>query len=473
MKNFGIKQIGFYQTGTPKGGLQPKKQPKSWGSAVPPYHGNYINSDPFLEYWFANRKQNPKYQDQLYDIDTQLNRYRNSKAFDDVKDYTKAETIQDLGYFDKEYYDDLLNKNIKYEVIPRIGVTDFLKKLIYYPKNNRRVQLHENTHALWAEPQYDKISEKVGFWNDTEEYYDDNPDEIYSRLMELREYYKLDPNKQYSIEEIQKLIQQGKENNWNFNILDRYTPEQIQHLINEVAHNPIETNSNYKPLVAKKGSKILIKKKNRGKFTEYCGGEVTNECIQKAKKSKNPTLRKRATFAQNARGWAKKHQVGGRLDIKGLMNDPEFKKNYNLYINPGNITIANDSLINRGANNAQIGAVLTQIISESGGETKPHGNGAYGLIGWRGERAKGLPTTLSGQLHHLMKGLFESHKDWSDGGPGMNIGTGKEMQQFFKDGAYNNYRKATNAVMNGYVRPPEDQKAKRHALVQLVKKYMK
>jgi hypothetical protein len=29
----------------------------------------------------------------------------------------------------------------------------------------------------------------------------------------------------------------------------------------------------------KKGKGIHIKKKNRGKFTEYCGGEVTNECI--------------------------------------------------------------------------------------------------------------------------------------------------------------------------------------------------
>lgn len=64
----------------------------------------------------------------------------------------------------------------------------------------------------------------------------------------------------------------------------------------------------------KKGKGIHIKKKNRGKFTEYCGGEVTNECIQKAKKSKNPTLRKRATFAENARGWSKKHQDGGLLD---------------------------------------------------------------------------------------------------------------------------------------------------------------
>jgi hypothetical protein len=61
----------------------------------------------------------------------------------------------------------------------------------------------------------------------------------------------------------------------------------------------------------KKGSGIHIKKKNRGKFTEYCGGKVTDECIQRAKKSKNPKLRKRATFAANARTW--KHQNGGLI----------------------------------------------------------------------------------------------------------------------------------------------------------------
>lgn len=225
----------------------------------------------------------------------------------------------------------------------------------------------------------------------------------------------------------------------------------------------------------KKGNKILIKKKNRGKFT--ASAKKAGKSVQQHAKdvlndpNATPLQKKRANFARNSAKW--KHQTGGRLDIKGLMNDPEFKKNHNLYVNPKNISIANDSLIGRNANNAQIGAVLTQIISESGGETKAHGNGAHGLIGWRGERAKGLPTTLSGQLHHLMKGLFENSKEWSDGGPGMNIKTGKEMQKFFKDGAYNNYRKATNAVMNGYVRPPEDQKEKRHKLVQIVKRHIK
>lgn len=62
----------------------------------------------------------------------------------------------------------------------------------------------------------------------------------------------------------------------------------------------------------KQGNKIKIKKENRGKFTDYCGGKVTSECIQKGKNSPNPKIRKRATFAENARKWSKK-QYGGSL----------------------------------------------------------------------------------------------------------------------------------------------------------------
>jgi hypothetical protein len=68
-----------------------------------------------------------------------------------------------------------------------------------------------------------------------------------------------------------------------------------------------------KMLFLKKGGKsgIHIKKKNRGKFTDYCGGRVTDSCIRRAKASGNPTLVKRATFAANARKW--KHAKGGIL----------------------------------------------------------------------------------------------------------------------------------------------------------------
>jgi hypothetical protein len=66
----------------------------------------------------------------------------------------------------------------------------------------------------------------------------------------------------------------------------------------------------------KNGSGIHIKKKNRGKFREYCGGEVTDECIRKAKASGNPILVKRATFADNARHF--KHKKGGKAFVEGV-----------------------------------------------------------------------------------------------------------------------------------------------------------
>jgi len=62
----------------------------------------------------------------------------------------------------------------------------------------------------------------------------------------------------------------------------------------------------------KNGSGIHIKKENRGKFTDYCGGKVTSECIAKGKRSSNPAIRKRATFAANARKW--KHKFGGLIN---------------------------------------------------------------------------------------------------------------------------------------------------------------
>lgn len=61
----------------------------------------------------------------------------------------------------------------------------------------------------------------------------------------------------------------------------------------------------------KNGSGIHIKKENRGKFTDYCGGKVTSECIAKGKNSSNPAIRKRATFADNARHF--KHRLGGSI----------------------------------------------------------------------------------------------------------------------------------------------------------------
>lgn len=63
----------------------------------------------------------------------------------------------------------------------------------------------------------------------------------------------------------------------------------------------------------KEGSGIHIKPSHKGRFTEYCDGKVTQDCINRGKRSPNPKIRKQAVFAENARKW--KHQDGGEMQF--------------------------------------------------------------------------------------------------------------------------------------------------------------
>lgn len=87
----------------------------------------------------------------------------------------------------------------------------------------------------------------------------------------------------------------------------------------------------------KKGNKIHIKKENEGKFTAYCNGKVTNACIQKGKNSSDPKIRKRATFAANARTWdrVQKHQLGGIIKFLRKIYHKTPLKNQNFLDSPG------------------------------------------------------------------------------------------------------------------------------------------
>lgn len=175
------------------------------------------------------------------------------------------------------------------------------------------------------------------------------------------------------------------------------------------------------------------------------------------------------------RSGVKLHQTGGRVkrvNWKNLSKDPEYVKNYNWKIEPANMRVVEDSLINRGIKDAQRIAVFSQIIPESGGSTKPHGNGAHGLIGWRGDRAKGLSQSLPKQTHKLMEGLFNSQAtNWNHGGKGTNVNTGKEMQQLYQTSP--NVKVATKAVMKGFVRPSPEEWDKRVQVTSLINKHMK
>lgn len=86
--------------------------------------------------------------------------------------------------------------------------------------------------------------------------------------------------------------------------------------------------------IFKKGSGIHIKKENRGKFTKYCNGKVTQECIDKAKRSGNKKLIKRATFVQNSRKWAKKHQKGNVIQHSSDESVPKYNRALYSSINP-------------------------------------------------------------------------------------------------------------------------------------------
>ena len=236
--------------------------------------------------------------------------------------------------------------------------------------------------------------------------------------------------------------------------------------------------------IFKKGSGIHIKKENRGKFTDYCNGKVTQECIDKAKKSGNKKLIKRAVFAENARKW--KHQKGGliqkfqkpaspikRLDVDGLRNDPEYKKNFNWKMHDANLALIQDSLIARNADFPERVAILGQVIPESGGYTEDHGNGAAGYVGWRGPRAVNLPKDAPGQAHKLMSEIYDNPtaKDWSHGGTDTGVQTGKEMMNLFLN--TQNVQQAGKAFMKGYVRPEKSEWEKRLLFLNLLKKYMK
>lgn len=93
----------------------------------------------------------------------------------------------------------------------------------------------------------------------------------------------------------------------------------------------------------KDGGGIHIKKANRGKFTKYCGGKVTSACIAKGKRSSSPAVRKRATFAANARKW---HADGGYM---GYSYDENYAPVGTLYTGAyDSLTTHPDALTNGG-----------------------------------------------------------------------------------------------------------------------------
>ena len=93
--------------------------------------------------------------------------------------------------------------------------------------------------------------------------------------------------------------------NKNLNLTRISNVSKIRQIDYNLIFTPIQVSGDKVIEIFKKGHKIHIKEKNKGSFTRWCGGKVTEECIRKGKNSSNPVIRKKATFAANSRKWNK------------------------------------------------------------------------------------------------------------------------------------------------------------------------
>lgn len=146
------------------------------------------------------------------------------------------------------------------------------------------------------------------------------------------------------------------------------------------------------------------------------------------------------------------------VDINSLIN---YKNNYdNLFLDPKLLKEVDDYMINKNIGLPQRQAILYTIWQE-GSRTGSHDNGAYGLVGWRGQRAKNLSNTPRGQAEKLYNEVFGRFNadNWNHGGKGSGYLSGKEAQQSFINA--DTFGKAVRALNYGYVRPPKKSLIKR------------
>ena len=109
----------------------------------------------------------------------------------------------------------------------------------------------------------------------------------------------------------------------------------------------------------KNGSGIHIKESQKGSFTKYCKGKVTNECIQKGKNSPDPKIRKKATFADNARHF--KHKDGGTIKKFAGGNKVNFWQGLGNFLNSN----VGQGLMNIGTNFLSTKAQNKQMEGEA------------------------------------------------------------------------------------------------------------
>lgn len=146
------------------------------------------------------------------------------------------------------------------------------------------------------------------------------------------------------------------------------------------------------------------------------------------------------------------------LDLATMYeNNPKYGGNR--YMDTNSIRRLDNFMIKKGVGYPQRVAFATNYHQE-GNTINSHGNSAYGMMGWRGERATPIigkdEATQINYLYNTTYGKFDN-KHWHHGGKGSGYKTAVEAQNAFKNAK--TVEDATRALTYGYVRPPaEDRK---------------
>ena len=166
-----------------------------------------------------------------------------------------------------------------------------------------------------------------------------------------------------------------------------------------------------------------------------------------------------------------KYQKGGKItaDLTPLnlqrmyANNPKYGDNR--YMDTVMLRNIDNYMISKGVGLPQRQAIAFTVHQE-GNTTGAHGNGAFGLVGWRDVRAANLPKSTKGQAAKLYQDVYgEFNADnWNHGGKGSGYKSGKAAQQAFQNAK--TASEAAKALNYGYVRPPLEDRKKRTSNVE-------